>query len=102
MEFVAAIIVEEQRLIQITYGRSPVLVTVVSFFSFTKIQHQELTAAIAFTAISVFNELRFALNILPESFVEAVKVRNICGQLLRMSNFANTSTRILLISIYRR
>lgn len=49
---------------------SPILVTLVSFWSFTKLEGQELTAPIAFTAITIFNELRFALNVLPEVFIE--------------------------------
>ncbi|KAG2206947.1 hypothetical protein INT47_008416 [Mucor saturninus] len=49
---------------------SPILVTLITFWSFTKLEGQELTAPIAFTAITVFNELRFALNILPEVFIE--------------------------------
>ncbi|RCI00820.1 hypothetical protein CU098_000030, partial [Rhizopus stolonifer] len=49
---------------------SPILVTLVSFWSFTKLEGQQLTAPIAFTAITVFNELRFALNVLPEVFIE--------------------------------
>ncbi|ORZ17379.1 P-loop containing nucleoside triphosphate hydrolase protein [Absidia repens] len=49
---------------------SPILVTVVSFWSFTKLEGKDLTAPIAFTAITVFNELRFALNVLPEVFIE--------------------------------
>ncbi|GBC03173.1 hypothetical protein RclHR1_00500021 [Rhizophagus clarus] len=49
---------------------SPVLVTIASFYIFTKIQGNELTASIAFTSLSVFYELRFALNILPEIFMD--------------------------------
>ncbi|KAI9018109.1 P-loop containing nucleoside triphosphate hydrolase protein [Phycomyces nitens] len=52
---------------------SPILVTVISFWYFTKIEGNELTAPVAFTAISVFNELRFALNILPETFTELLQ-----------------------------
>ncbi|CAG8435018.1 7255_t:CDS:10 [Diversispora eburnea] len=52
---------------------SPILVTIVSLFFFTKVQEQELTVSIAFTTISIFNELRFALNILPELFIEALQ-----------------------------
>ncbi|KAL0086848.1 P-loop containing nucleoside triphosphate hydrolase protein [Phycomyces blakesleeanus] len=52
---------------------SPILVTIISFWSFTKIEGHELTAPIAFTAITVFNELRFALNILPETFTELLQ-----------------------------
>ncbi|KAK4518579.1 uncharacterized protein ATC70_008798 [Mucor velutinosus] len=49
---------------------SPSLVTLVSFYSFCKLEEKELTAPIAFTAIAVFNELRFAINALPEIFVD--------------------------------
>ncbi|KAI8640841.1 P-loop containing nucleoside triphosphate hydrolase protein [Parasitella parasitica] len=49
---------------------SPILVTLISFYSFCKLEGKELTAPIAFTSITVFNELRFALNILPEVFIE--------------------------------
>lgn len=49
---------------------SPILVTLITFWSFTKLEGQELTAPIAFTTITVFNELRFSLNILPELFIE--------------------------------
>ncbi|CAG8558217.1 3176_t:CDS:2, partial [Racocetra fulgida] len=34
----------------------------------------ELTAAIAFTSIAIFNELRFALNTLPETFMDGLQV----------------------------
>ncbi|CAO3621789.1 unnamed protein product [Mucor fragilis] len=49
---------------------SPSLVTLISFYSFCKLEGKELTAPIAFTAIAVFNELRFAINALPEVFVD--------------------------------
>jgi len=52
---------------------SPILVTILSFYSFTKLAGHELNAPIAFTAISVFNELRFALNVLPEAFIELIQ-----------------------------
>lgn len=52
------------------FNSSPILVTLISFYSFCKLEGKELTAPIAFTAITVFNELRFALNILPEVFIE--------------------------------
>ncbi|CEG65978.1 hypothetical protein RMATCC62417_02643 [Rhizopus microsporus] len=60
---------------------SPILVSLVSFWSFTKLEGKELTAPIAFTSISVFNELKFALNVLPEVFIEwlqaAISLRRI-------------------------
>lgn len=52
---------------------TPLLVTIVSFYSFTKIQGNQLTAPIAFTAITVFTELRSALNTLPETFVDILQ-----------------------------
>src|SRR5690348_6047266 len=52
---------------------SPVLVTIASFFIFTKVQGHELTASIAFTSLSVFYELRFALNVLPEVFMDGLQ-----------------------------
>ena len=52
---------------------TPLLVTIVSFYSFTKLEGQQLTAPIAFTAITVFNELRSALNSLPETFVDVLQ-----------------------------
>ncbi|CAG8607645.1 8847_t:CDS:2 [Dentiscutata erythropus] len=52
---------------------TPILVTILSFFFFTKIQNNELTAAIAFTSLVIFNELRFALNALPETFMDGLQ-----------------------------
>ncbi|CAO3698324.1 unnamed protein product [Rhizopus stolonifer] len=57
-------------LFTLTWQGAPILVTLLSFWSFTKLEGKELTAPIAFTSISVFNELRFALNVLPEVFIE--------------------------------
>ncbi|CAG8641115.1 2327_t:CDS:2, partial [Scutellospora calospora] len=55
------------------WSGSPILVTILSFFFYTKVQGNELTASIAFTSLVIFNELRFALNILPELFMEALQ-----------------------------
>ncbi|KAG8871479.1 hypothetical protein FRB98_000747, partial [Tulasnella sp. 332] len=52
---------------------SPVLVTLVSFFHFAVIREQVLTPSIAFTSLSVFNELKFALNALPETFINMLQ-----------------------------
>ncbi|GAN04018.1 multidrug resistance-associated ABC transporter [Mucor ambiguus] len=52
---------------------APILVTLVSFFVFTKIQGNELTAPIAFTVISIFSELRFALNVIPETMIQSIQ-----------------------------
>lgn len=51
---------------------APILVTLVSFFSFTKIEGKELTAPIAFTVISIFSELRYALNVIPECIIDGI------------------------------
>ncbi|KAI7849482.1 P-loop containing nucleoside triphosphate hydrolase protein, partial [Circinella umbellata] len=58
----------EALLILIWQG-STLLVMTVSFWSYTMLEGKELTAAVAFTSIVVFNELRFALNALPETFI---------------------------------
>ncbi|CAB4373887.1 unnamed protein product [Rhizophagus irregularis] len=65
---------------------SPVLVTIVSFYIFTKVQGNELTASIAFTSLSIFFELRFALNILPEVFMDGSQAY---VSLKRIENFLN-------------
>ncbi|KZO97554.1 multidrug resistance-associated ABC transporter [Calocera viscosa TUFC12733] len=52
---------------------SPVLVTLVSFWHFAVIRQQILTPSIAFTSVSVFNELRFALSALPETFINMMQ-----------------------------
>lgn len=51
----------------------PVIITVLSFLSFTKIQGKDLTPSIAFVSITVFAELRFALNIVPELIIEGAQ-----------------------------
>lgn len=62
------------------------LVTIVSFYIFTKVQGNELTASIAFTSLSIFFELRFALNILPEVFMDGSQAY---VSLKRIENFLN-------------
>ncbi|CAB4491465.1 P-loop containing nucleoside triphosphate hydrolase protein [Rhizophagus irregularis] len=52
---------------------SPILVTIFSFFVFTEIQGNYLTVSIAFTSISIFNELQFAFNALPEMIMTCVQ-----------------------------
>ncbi|KAF8627345.1 hypothetical protein AX15_004416 [Amanita polypyramis BW_CC] len=51
----------------------PIIVTLVSFFHFTVIRHQTLTPSIAFTSLLVFDEMRFALNALPETFINLLQ-----------------------------
>ncbi|KAG0291146.1 hypothetical protein BGZ98_003124, partial [Dissophora globulifera] len=44
---------------------SPILVTVMAFTSYTKLEHKELTAPVAFTSLAIFFILRSPLSILP-------------------------------------
>jgi hypothetical protein len=55
------------------WAMTPVLVTLVSFLHFTLVGGHRLTPAIAFTAVAVFSELRYALSALPETFIQAIQ-----------------------------
>lgn len=55
------------------WALTPILVTIVAFMHYTLIRGQTLTPAIAFTSITVFEELRFALNALPEMLIEMLQ-----------------------------
>ncbi|KZT70050.1 P-loop containing nucleoside triphosphate hydrolase protein [Daedalea quercina L-15889] len=55
------------------WGASPIVVALVSFWHFAVVRGQVLTPSIAFTSISVFNELKFALNALPETFINTLQ-----------------------------
>ncbi|KAF5389660.1 hypothetical protein D9757_004116 [Collybiopsis confluens] len=55
------------------WNASPILVTLVSFWHFTVVRGKDLTPSIAFTAIMVFSELKFALNALPETFINMLQ-----------------------------
>ncbi|KAI0717016.1 multidrug resistance-associated ABC transporter [Earliella scabrosa] len=63
------------------WNGSPILVTLVSFWHYAVVRKQVLTPSIAFTSISVFNEMKFALNALPETLINmlqsAVSLRRI-------------------------
>ena len=63
---------------------APIIVTLVSFYSFTKWEGKELNAPIAFTVISVFAELRYALNVIPEAFIDGIQT---FSSLKRIQNF---------------
>ncbi|CAI2178694.1 732_t:CDS:10 [Funneliformis geosporum] len=66
---------------------SPVFVTIIMFFVFTKIQGNELTASIAFTSITIFNELRFVLTNFPEVFMQGYQA---IISIKRIENFLNS------------
>lgn len=48
---------------------SPILCVLVSFYVYTTVMGQELTPSVAFASLAVWNELRFALNSIPEILV---------------------------------
>ncbi|KAH9811640.1 hypothetical protein DFH28DRAFT_433779 [Melampsora americana] len=52
---------------------SPIFCVLVSFLWYTKVSGNELTPAVAFTSLAVFAELKFALNTLPETFIDALQ-----------------------------
>jgi ABC-type multidrug transport system fused ATPase/permease subunit len=57
----------------VIWDASPLLVTLVSFWHFAVWRKQILSPDIAFTSLSVFNEMRFALNTLPETFINMLQ-----------------------------
>ncbi|GMK55034.1 hypothetical protein CspeluHIS016_0200900 [Cutaneotrichosporon spelunceum] len=57
----------------ILWAFTPILVTIVSFIHYTLVRGENLSPSNAFTAIAVFDELRFALNALPETFIESLQ-----------------------------
>lgn len=52
---------------------SPIFVTIVAFWHFAVVRGETLTPSIAFTSILVFNEMKFALNALPETFINMLQ-----------------------------
>ncbi|KIY53870.1 multidrug resistance-associated ABC transporter [Fistulina hepatica ATCC 64428] len=55
------------------WNGSPIIVTLMSFWHFAIYRGQPLTPSVAFTSILVFNEMRFALNALPETFINMLQ-----------------------------
>ncbi|EMD35635.1 hypothetical protein CERSUDRAFT_85574 [Gelatoporia subvermispora B] len=55
------------------WNASPIVVTLVSFWHFAVVRQQVLTPSIAFTSISVFNMLKYALNALPETLINLLQ-----------------------------
>ncbi|RCI02842.1 hypothetical protein CU098_011964, partial [Rhizopus stolonifer] len=53
---------------------TPLLIISIAFFSFTKLQEQELTAPIAFAAIEVYHELESALTIIPGTIIDVLEM----------------------------
>ncbi|EIW78464.1 multidrug resistance-associated ABC transporter [Coniophora puteana RWD-64-598 SS2] len=55
------------------WDASPVLVTIISFWHFAMVRQQTLTPSIAFTSIQIFSLMKFALNALPETFINMLQ-----------------------------
>ncbi|KAG8716045.1 hypothetical protein FRC11_010771 [Ceratobasidium sp. 423] len=53
--------------------RNYLIETLVSFFHFAVVRGETLSPSIAFTSLTVFNEMRFALNTLPETFINILQ-----------------------------
>ncbi|KAF5371584.1 hypothetical protein D9758_003437 [Tetrapyrgos nigripes] len=70
------------------WNGSPILVTLVAFWHYTVIRGEVLTPAVAFTSIMVFNELKFALNALPETFINMLQS---LVSLRRIEKYLNTA-----------
>ncbi|KAG9313459.1 hypothetical protein JVU11DRAFT_5783 [Chiua virens] len=59
-------------LFNVLWDGSPILVTIISFWHFAVVRGQTLTPSIAFTSV-IFNEMKFALNALPETFINMLQ-----------------------------
>ncbi|ODQ52501.1 hypothetical protein SAICODRAFT_93382 [Saitoella complicata NRRL Y-17804] len=57
----------------LVFYASPIIITLVTFFVYTKIAHQELTAPVAFTSLSLFNVLRIPLDQLADMLTNVLQ-----------------------------
>ncbi|KAJ7610419.1 multidrug resistance-associated ABC transporter [Roridomyces roridus] len=55
------------------WDATPMIVTLVGFYHFTVVRGEQLTPSIAFTSIIVFNELKYALTAIPETFINLLQ-----------------------------
>ncbi|KAG8803549.1 hypothetical protein FRC16_004675 [Serendipita sp. 398] len=62
-----------ETLFNATWQFSPIVTTVIAFWHYTVIRAIPLTPSIAFTALTVFTELRYALGVLPETFINVLQ-----------------------------
>ncbi|KAJ2928555.1 hypothetical protein H1R20_g8545, partial [Candolleomyces eurysporus] len=67
------VLIKLQTLWNAIWDGSPILVTLVAFWHYAVYRGQPLTPSIAFTSIIVFNEMKFALNALPETFINLLQ-----------------------------
>ncbi|CAO3660699.1 unnamed protein product [Umbelopsis vinacea] len=68
----------------------PVLVTVVSFLWYTKVEGHELTASTAFVSIVLFGMIRDPLNVIPEAYMSYIDAK---VSLTRISDFLGEDER---------
>ncbi|KAI8581235.1 hypothetical protein K450DRAFT_233756 [Umbelopsis ramanniana AG] len=68
----------------------PVLVTVVSFLWYTKVEGHELTASTAFVSIVLFGMIRDPLNVIPEAYMSYIDAK---VSLTRISDFLSEDER---------
>ncbi|KAF9582884.1 hypothetical protein BGW38_010626 [Lunasporangiospora selenospora] len=52
---------------------SPILMTVMSFTSYTKLEHQTLTSSVAFTSMAIFILLTGPMNVIPSMAIEVLE-----------------------------
>ncbi|OJA08176.1 hypothetical protein AZE42_10977 [Rhizopogon vesiculosus] len=93
----------EKRVMKVVFSAiweaSPVVVTLVSFWHFAVWRQQTLTPSIAFTSMLDFNEMRFAMNALPETFINLLQVHvslNRIGKYLQLTELGSGKTLLLL------
>ncbi|KAJ7638358.1 multidrug resistance-associated ABC transporter [Roridomyces roridus] len=70
---------------------SPILITVLSFWHFAVVRQQTLTPSIAFTAVILFNQLRFALSALPNSVIQILQVALSLGRIEKYLGLAQVA-----------
>ncbi|ODO00841.1 ATP-binding cassette transporter [Cryptococcus wingfieldii CBS 7118] len=74
------------------WALTPVMVTVVSFLHYTLVRGQTLTPSVAFTSVAVFAELRYALNAIPETFIQALQGFVSCRRIEKYLSLAEVPT----------
>ncbi|KAF7316261.1 Multidrug resistance-associated ABC transporter protein [Mycena indigotica] len=70
------------------WNGSPMLVTLVSFWHYAVVRKEVLTPSVAFTSIIIFNEMKFALNALPETLINMLQS---LVSLRRIEKYLNTA-----------
>ncbi|KAK8849677.1 hypothetical protein IAR55_005012 [Kwoniella newhampshirensis] len=70
---------------------TPVVVTVVAFLHYTLVRGETLTPSVAFTSLAVFAELRFALNALPETLIQALQGFVSCKRIEKYMSLAEVA-----------